>query len=109
MKIELVTGDDNAVQIACVKNGDPLVIDMAATVRALLISEQAEVTVGPVTCSNAAAGANWPTGIVAIEFPAALSATMPVGPAAIEIEISQGGKLQTYFARHVQVVKGHLV
>lgn len=108
MRLKFVTGDDNQCTVQCLKNTVPVAISLAAEVRAQLNSDEGEVSVGPVDCFSNAAGANWPAGIVAIEFPAALSATMPVGLAEIEIEILSGGKRTTYFADFVEVREGHL-
>lgn len=106
--ITLVTGDDNAPQIACIKNGKPLVISMGAIVRAQFNSAESGISVGPVTCNSGWPGANWPAGVVTVEFPALLSETLPLGSGEIEIEINDGGKLQTYFARHIEVKEGKL-
>lgn len=106
MQIQLVVGDDNVVEVLLRRNGRAVFVAPTAVVRASVVNEKAGIAVGPVTADVAAVGpsgaANWAGGLIILEWPSALSDTLPTGEAYIEIEVNDGRK-QTYFLRNVCV------
>jgi hypothetical protein len=70
-----------------------------ADIQAALVSMPRNVTlIQPVVCSSTAPGADWPEGLLTVEFPAAATAplTSNDSSAVIEIAISQAGKRKEY-------------
>ncbi len=106
--IELVTGDDNLVDLQLKRNKQAVPVSAGATVRAAVTHDASEVTIGPVACSNAATGADWANGIIVIEIDRTLSLTLPIGKATIEVEVEDGGRLTTYYYRHVKISEGRI-
>lgn len=106
--IELVTGDDNIIDLQLRRNNQAVAVSAGATVRAAVTHDISEVTIGPVTCSNAASGADWDNGIIVIEIDRATSLTLPTGKATIEVEVDDGGRLTTYYYRHVKISEGRI-
>lgn len=104
--IELVTGDDNVIDIQLKRNGKAFAVTSGAVVRAMVIHQQLKTAVGPVTCFPGTAGADWGNGIIVIEFDAASSLAMELGQSILEIEVADGGKVTTFFYRHVHVSEG---
>lgn len=100
---EIVTGDDSNLPVNLYKKdatGTDISFTIAptATVKASLISaDKAQVLIAPVTCLEAAAGADWANSLVIIPFTSADTVGVKVtGDALVEIQVDDGGKL-TWF------------
>lgn len=97
---EIFTGYDFAWTFEIRDRG--VVQDLAgAEIKAAVVSMPRNITlIQPVVCSSTAPGADWPEGLLTVEFPA--SATAPVtsndSSAVIEISISRAGKRKQYHA-----------
>lgn len=104
----VVTGDDTAFLVQLTKRGAAFAIASGAAVKAAVVSiDRAAVLVPAVACLNNAPEADWTASLVAIQFTSA--ATAPVtqyGPAWLEIEVDDGGKL-TWMVQ-VAVIKGNI-
>lgn len=97
---EIVTGYDFAWTFEIRDRGAIRGIE-GAEIKAALVSMPRNVTlIEPVSCSSTAPGADWPEGLLTVEFPAAATAllTSNDSSAVIEIAISQAGKRKEYHA-----------
>lgn len=102
----IVAGYDATITATLVDEVGAAVDLTGATVKAAVISaDHTEVWIEPVTCSQAAAGASWATGVLVIEFTAAQTKPAPTGKALIEIQVTKAGKKTPWFAA-VSVVPG---
>jgi ABC-type iron transport system FetAB permease component len=102
----IVTGDDVALPVTLKKDGVTFAIASGANIQAALVSQdRSALLAGPVTCLNSAPGANWAQSLVVVQIPsAATGAVLAYGPALLEIQVNDGGKL-TWFVS-VEIVKG---
>jgi len=104
----ITTGDDVAIPVTLKKNGVTFAIDAAATVKAALVStDRSSKLSADVTCSNAAAGADWANSLVVVEFSSAVSGAVTVpdsGRCLLEIQVDDSGKLT--WTAPLQIVAG---
>lgn len=102
----LVAGDDMVLAVTLKKDNAVFAIASGATVKAALVSQDRKrLLCGPVTCSNAASGADWPHSLVMVLFPSNVTTLITeYKPAWLEIEVNDNGKL-TWFT-DVKIVKG---
>ena len=84
-------GDDLVFIVTVTMDGVAFAITAGATVRAALIHDATKTVIGPVTCDNAHADADWDNGIVVAEFDAADTEDMTPGPTTLELEINDSG------------------
>lgn len=97
--LTVVRGDAINLPTTLTLNGEPHAISLDATVRAALVTSNDinRSLLGTVTAmSNAAAGADWPSGVVMLIFPKTETAAWKPGNHMIEIEVDDGGPL-TWF------------
>lgn len=95
----ITTGDNISLQVTLKKDGSTFNIDSGATVQASIIDKTHKtVLAGPITQSNATAGADWANSLVIVEFsPTDTSSITYQGEARLEIQVDDSGKT-TFFA-----------
>jgi len=94
----IVTGDDPALPVTLKKSKAVFAIAPTATVQASVVSvDKLTTLIPPITCDNAATGADWANSLVMVEFTSAQTAAISAtGEALLEIQVDDGGKL-TWF------------
>lgn len=104
----IVSGDDAVLAVTLTKEGATFAISSGATVKAALVSiDRAEVLIPAVTCNPDVSAADWDNSLVAVQFSAsATSEVNDYGPALLEVQIDDGGKLTWFVDAHV--VKGNI-
>ena len=105
----LFTGDDWAIPLTIKKNG--LALDIStATITACVGFVEGRVgqpLTPSVAQSSGAAGADWATGQLVVEFPLATTGTIKrYGALFIEITITLGGVRKTWPRYTIEVYKG---
>jgi hypothetical protein len=97
----LITGD-SAPLIVTIN----VAIDEAATVSASVVTRQMdEVLISSTVCDNLATDADWPNGIVAVEFTTRQTDIDETGAAVLMIKVVQDGITTTYLG-HLFIIEG---
>jgi len=100
----IISGDDVAIPIPLTKNDAVFAVDALATIKCSLISEDKSIVyIASTTQDSAAVGADWPNGILILEFTSAQTAAAQViadtnyTKMVVEIlTIDLSGKRQTF-------------
>jgi hypothetical protein len=105
----VIKGDDWTIFATLQVNGAAVPISSGASVKAAIVSADHQSALSDVvTQSSATSGANWSTGFVAIVFPSEVTAEISLdGVAWLEIQVVDGGKTRTWFAR-IGIVNGNI-
>jgi len=102
--LALVTGDDINLPVQLLCDGEPFTISASATVRASIISRTGQV-VGPVTLHQWP-GSDWANSLVIVRFPRALSLTMAIGAAELQVKVDDGIE-ETWVFEPIYVKRGY--
>lgn len=93
----IYSGNNIGVSVQLYRNGVADPIDNGATVTAAILDNTQAVIAGPWTCSNAAAGASWATGLIVVPVAAADTTaaftggrTAPFTSCKMEIKVVEG-------------------
>ena len=104
MSVKITTGDDVALRVTLKKSDATFSIDTGATVKAVLRSGHEQLH-NEVTCDSGTAGADWANSLVVVVLPSAITDTLLVKQADLEIEVDDGGKL-TWLISGITIEKG---
>ena len=107
MSSPIVIGDDLSMPVQLYKGGIEFAIPGTADVQAAIVDrDRTEVLAGPVTCLEAATGADWSTSLIIADFPESESADITAGLVYLEIQVDDNGK-NTWFVS-LAAVQGNI-
>ncbi len=106
----VVTGCDTSIVVTWKVNGVPIPIAADSVVKARLVSSDYLTVYTPVlTLSNAAIGADWGNGVIAVEIPGTETVDLEgLGYAAIQLKVTPNGGLSKPCFFTVRVIKGNI-
>jgi hypothetical protein len=104
---QIVTGDDFVLPVYLTANDVAYPVTGATITVAVVGTDHESLLSASQAQSSSAAGANWATGLVAVELAAALTAAIYAsGAALLEIQVATTTKLSWFVP--VEIVKGHI-
>lgn len=106
---ELFTADDWVVSVTLERDGVAADVSAATSIDAAITDTNdanASIIVPQVSASAVEAGADWANGVVVLVFPAASTGITHYGAAYVEVQVTNGGRKQTWPRVKVQVRKG---
>jgi hypothetical protein len=103
---QITSGNDILLPVTLKKDDAVFAIDIGATIKARLVSEDHFTEYcDEVVQSSATPGANWPASLVVISIPSSTSSTITkFGPAHLEIQVDDS-YIQTWFVE-IDVKRG---
>ena len=105
----VVIGDDVSLFLTLKKDDATFAVAAGDTVEAALVSvDHQTLVMAAVVQSDLTTGADWANSLIAIEFTEAQTmAITKEGNALVAVQVTQGGKKQTWYSLCL-VVKGHI-
>ena len=107
---QLFTGDDWSLSVTLERDGVAFNASTATDISAAVVSgadQHACVLIAARSMDSGAAGADWSTGVVILDFPASVtSGVSEYGARYIEIQVTIGGKKTTWPRLAVLINKG---
>ncbi len=107
---KIVTGSDTSILATWQVNGAVVPIASDSLVEARLVSDDHTTVHTPVlTMSNAATGADWPNGVIAVEIPGTTTVDIDdQGYACVQLKVTpDGGQSKPGFFV-VEIIKGNI-
>jgi len=109
MSVELFTDDDWDIEYTVKKDGAAYDVSAATNISASVVDSDGidpQTVIAAVTCDSGATGADWANGVVIIEIPAASTGVTTLGQVFIELQVTLGGKKQTWPRKAIIIKKG---
>ncbi len=104
--MDIVTGDDEDIEITVTNDGTSFVISESAVIKAALVDKNSNVLAGPIPVSTTAYGSDLPNSKIVVRIPGRSTASIKnTMPATLEIQVSDAGSKKTWFSK-VMLVKG---
>lgn len=106
----IVTGDTTILSVSLKKNNEAFIVASDAEVKVTLVDQANQLIVSgdPLVQQPDTAGANWDESLVSVLIPGSFTAGITsFGRAMLEIQVSDGGLQDTWFAS-VLIVKGNI-
>lgn len=107
--LTVFTGDDWDITMTLTKDRAAYDVSTATEIKASVVDSDSispSTLIAAVTLDSGATGANWASGIVVIEIPNASTGSVATGTAYIEVQVTIGGKKQTWPRQQITIKAG---
>ena len=107
---ELTTGDDARIPATVVKNKNNVPIDLLSVVKASITTlDKQTILIPAVIQSNTAVGADWPNGLVVVEFDSTATDAIPdanIGQNSLEVQVDDPTFGKQTYSKAITIKKG---